>query len=331
LVRWARAHVDPDARVMGVHAMPGNSGLSFGYDVVAGSSTEATSPIGSYVIRLAPPGVRRSGNTDVLRQAPLLRALEAERLPVAPLVWSTDDASWFGTDVIIQRKVDAKPLHMFEPHLGVAVVGGTDPYVRSAAEALAAVHAVDWRAALPDWQAERSVEDEIAFWLPLLRKTEHPSMALAIELQESLLATAPANRPTGILHGDYQTNNVLFEADGAGVVAIVDWELAGIGAQGLDVGWLAIMLDAAPWGYEQRARMKVLADPADVLAWYSNARGADLGSFDWYRALACYRYGVIAAFNLRLHRTGKRVDASYESVASSVPTLFEHGIALVGS
>jgi hypothetical protein len=38
--------------------MPGNAGLSFGFDVLDGSRHR-------YVIRLAPHGVRRSGNTDV--------------------------------------------------------------------------------------------------------------------------------------------------------------------------------------------------------------------------------------------------------------------------
>ena len=33
-------------------------------------------PVGSYVLKMAPVGVARRGNTDVYRQAPLLRALK---------------------------------------------------------------------------------------------------------------------------------------------------------------------------------------------------------------------------------------------------------------
>ncbi len=45
----------------------------------------------------------------------------------------------------------------------------------------------------------------------------------------------------------------------------------------------------------------------------------------WYQALSCYRFGAIAAFSVRLHRTGRRLDPLYEQLAPSVPALFERG------
>jgi hypothetical protein len=51
---------------------------------------------------------------------------------------------------------------------------------------------------------------------------------------------------------------------------------------------------------------------------------------DWCRALACYRFGVIAAFNLYLHRTGRRADSTYERLETSVPVLFERGLGVLG-
>ena len=58
------------SRVANFGAMEdGHAGLTFGFDVfgVAGQ------PLGSYVLKLAPIGLTRRGNTDVYRQAPLLR------------------------------------------------------------------------------------------------------------------------------------------------------------------------------------------------------------------------------------------------------------------
>jgi hypothetical protein len=52
----------------------------------------------------------------------------------------------------------------------------------------------------------------------------------------------------------------------------------------------------------------------------------DTARFAWFRALACYRFGVISVFNVRLHRTGRRVDASWEDRARSILPLFDRGL-----
>src|SRR5688500_18912030 len=101
LREWARHHIAPNASVSDVRAMPGNAGVSFGFTVTPPDPGER------FVVRLAPPGVRRRGNTDVLRQVPLLAALTTAGIPVAPVVWSSDDPQWFGTDALVQRFVPA--------------------------------------------------------------------------------------------------------------------------------------------------------------------------------------------------------------------------------
>ena len=50
----------------------------------------------------------------------------------------------------------------------------------------------------------------------------------------------------------------------------------------------------------------------------------------WFRAFASYRFGVITAFNVMLHRRGKRHDPHWEDIALSAPTMFSHGIELLG-
>src|SRR5258707_15678933 len=66
------------ARVINFGAMEdGHAGLTFGFEVVDAGDA----PLGSYVLKMAPMGVVRRGNTDVYRQAPLLRALRKSGLP----------------------------------------------------------------------------------------------------------------------------------------------------------------------------------------------------------------------------------------------------------
>lgn len=327
LQHWAEEIVTPESTVSDIAPMPGHAGLSFGFTVHGADESRRL------VIRFAPPGVTRRGNTDVLRQVPLIGALEAAGLPVAPLVWSTDDPAWFGTDAIVQTFVTGGPLHMYERSAGVVPIDGDPvPYVKRAIEAIARVHRFDWTSQLAGWETPRTMPDELDFWERLLdRAAEDAGIADGRRLVQALRRAEPDRHEIGLFHGDYQTNNVVFDAVDGHVLAIVDWEIAGIGPVDVDIGWLSMMTDIEAWEKRRAAMLQVRIDPADIRGWYEAASGRDLVDFDWYRAYACFRYGSIAGFNVRLHRNGRRVDPENERIAPSVPTLFARGLDLVGA
>lgn len=329
LQRWARSHYDRAAEVPTVWPMPGNAGLSFGFDVVVDGPDAHRWPL---VVRLSPPGVRRQGNTDVLRQVPLLRALGDSGVPVARVTWATDDPAWFGTDAVVQERLDAWPLHLWDSglsHPGAQELG-TASFLNQAVTALATIHRAPWQAQLADWEPVRSLASELRFWGGVLAKSDVPEWREhGAVLQRDLGATLPDRTPQGVFHGDYQTNNVLFDADGS-LVAVVDWEISGLGAQLLDLGWLSLFTDASCWDATYVEGMRVVADPTELRLAYEQATGGPVADFDFFRALACFRFGAIAAFNVRLHRTGRRTDASYERIAPSVTTLFTRGRELLG-
>ena len=107
---------------------------------------------------------------------------------------------------------------------------------------------------------------------------------------------------------------------------LIDWELASIGSQGLDVGWLLMMSDGEAWDPSWRPVAPVSRD--DLIDAYREAGGPALFDIEWYQALAHYRLGAIACLNVKLHRTGKRPDSLWERFAPSISTLFARGIEL---
>lgn len=300
----------------------GHAGLTFGFEVLG----ETGELHGSYVLKLAPSGVTRRGNTDVYRQAALLRALKAVGLAVPCVPWAAPDETALGTPFIIMEKLPGRVFVGWEPHASF----GRDPQcIRDlwlqAARLLAELHRLDWQSVLPDWEAPRPLAEELERWVPVLRHAQDPDwLAAGTALGARLAATIPDERPVGLAHGDFQPGNILY-ADGK-AVGLIDWELASIGAQGLDCGWLLMMADGKAWDPAWRPLAPVSRE--DLIATYREAGGPALANIDWYQALAHYRMGAIACLNVKLHRTGKRVDDLWERFAPSISRLFERGAEL---
>lgn len=322
LERWAAVHYHEGTWVTDLQPMPGHAGLSFGFTV-----SDATGVLDRLVMRMPPKGVRRAGNTDVLRQVPLLRALAGQGVPVAPVVWFDDDEQWFDVPYFMVTFLRGDTYLVRDPSPAFAGVPCAD-VIRSAVEALAAVHRVDHVAVLPHWEQPKDLRTEIEFWAPILQKAAEPEwVAMGERTRQLLLHALPDQPQVGIFHGDFQTNNILF--DGSTVVALIDWEISGIGAQLLDLGWLLFMNDADSWA--DGSGLAAFPPFEDVVGWYSTAvgRSVTLDQVAFYRALSGYRFGVISGLNVMLHRTGKRPDAEWERIAESVPSMFGRACELL--
>ncbi len=300
----------------------GHAGLTFGFDVfgISGQS------LGSYVLKLAPVGVTRRGNTDVYRQAPLLRALSAAGMPVPAVPWASPDEEhwarptsswsacpggcfWYGSRTAHFRATQTSCVkYGFRPReCWPGCIGSIG------------------KALLPDWEKPRPLRAELDFWTPLLRHAPDPQwLAVGTELRSLLAADIPDGQPIGVVHGDFQPGNILY-VDGR-AETLIDWELASIGSQGLDLGWLLMMSDGEAWDPGWRPVAPVSRD--DLVNAYREAGGTALFDIDWYQALAHFRGCAIACLNVKLHRSGKRKDDLWERFATSVPTLFARGIEL---
>src|SRR5258708_16408517 len=65
---------------------------------------------------MAPMGVVRRGNTDVYRQAPLLRALRKSGLPVPEIPWASPDEDQLSTPFLVMERMPGRVFMVWEPH-----------------------------------------------------------------------------------------------------------------------------------------------------------------------------------------------------------------------
>ena len=321
LVAFCRAHTgDPTATVRDLRVMPGHAGFSWGCTFVHRGGEQAL------VLRLPPPGVRYAGNADILRQGRFVAALAGTSVPVAPVRWMGDDERWFGRPYLFVDLLPGRTLLLTggesRPDLNATLL---DRIAAATTRALAALHRLDWQRVLPDLGPPMTLDDEVARCDYLFARTADPDLVRdAPALKQRLLARLPAAPRYGIVHGDFQWSNLLYRPDGE-VVAVIDWELAGIGATLIDLGWLLVFTDRESWAGAARwtAPMPALDR---ITALYEEAAGESTPDVAWYRAFAGYKFALIGGFNLMLHRRGKRVDPLYEEMAPSVPRLLERAL-----
>ncbi|MGH8005924.1 MAG: phosphotransferase family protein [Candidatus Binatia bacterium] len=319
LQEFAVAHYGESAVVSQVEVMPGHAGLSFGFRVDYQEAGQ--SRLEALVTRMPPKGVRQSGNTDVLRQVPLLQALKRNGVPVPTVRWFGDDLRWFEVPYIMAERLPGRTFHVWDPDPSFdRSPQAVAALYRQAARALAQVHQLDWRKELAGWEAPRALDTEIRFWDPILAKAAEPQwVTQGQEVRDLLLRHQPANPPVGLFHGDFQGSNFLF--DGNTLVALLDWEISGIGGQLLDLGWLIVFTDPASWSSTHGPIPS--APPAEeLIAVYEESMQRAVPDIAWYRALAGYRFGSISGFNVMLHRTGKRIDPEWELIGPSTSVLF---------
>ena len=325
LQAWAQDTIAATAQVSSVSPMPGNSGYSFGFDVTSGDAHERL------VIRMPPPGAAAARNSDVLRQAEILTAMAAAGIPVPTVRWSGAGTTWFEGPYYVAEFVEGRSTHMFDPvRAGQEDGRSLEQVFSDGMRILAQIHQVDWRSRLPTWSAPVRLEDEIDLWLPTLRKADNQDwVRLARSLAEELRRTQPSGQATTVVHGDYYSNNWLFQ-DGR-LTAVLDWEIATIGAPGLDVGWICLMYDRQAWGAERHQWSAWSPTPQWLVEQYEAAGGAPNADLDWFRALASYRLGCITARAHALHRAGKRPDPAWDVMADSFVPMVRRGFELLGA
>ncbi|MGE0334078.1 MAG: phosphotransferase family protein [Gammaproteobacteria bacterium] len=323
---FVHTHLGPDAELAEVTDSDGHAGLTFLFNT---RSRATGQPGPGYVLKIPPKGVARRGNTDVYRQAPLMRALHAAGLPVPRVPYASDGEEIFGVPYIVMERLPGRTFLVWDPHPSFARTReSAEPLWRQAVEALTDFHQFDWRTRLAGWQAPEPLPEQVSRWRKIYHHAPEPRWIAQAEAVESrLLATMPSATPVGLYHGDYQPGNILY-ADGR-LTGVIDWEISGIGDMLLDIGWLMMVADQENW--VDAWRPVYPPDVAEIRDIYEARMGQRYPEIPWYQAFAGYRLASIGCLNVKLHRKGQRHDPLWENMGLCLSSMFERARALLSA
>lgn len=238
------------------------------------------------VLKLPPPGPGIFPTYDFRLQARAQETVAAAGIPAPVPVLVEEDTRWVGAPFLVMPAIDGHIvdelpirdhwLTKVEPRLNATVHGN---YL----DVIADINRIDWRAgAIADVLPGRDNSAELAYWREYLAWYADgtklvPALNEALDWCE---AHRPASEPEpSLLWGDVRLGNVIFDEERA-PVAVLDWEMATIGAAEHDLAWTLTLEsiqaelfkrtipgffdhDAAVARYETR-----LGRPVQDLAWY---------------------------------------------------------------
>jgi aminoglycoside phosphotransferase (APT) family kinase protein len=267
---------------------------------------------------------------DVLREARLLRALEATPVRVPRVLATCDDESVLGAPFYLMDELHGsvvtadipEPLDNPEGRRGIS---------EELVDALVELHEVDWRACglegygKPTGYLERQLRRFTGLW----EHNKTRELAVVDEVGEWLRRNMPESPPATIVHGDYRLGNVMVAPDApARVIAIFDWELSTIGDPLADVGYLTVTwaeaddpADIAYSGLSAATRRAGFLTRDQLVARYEERSGRSVSALGWYQALALWKAAVFMEGNYKRFTAGATDDPYLALFDEGVPAL----------
>lgn len=300
------------------------------YEKFAGGQSNPTYRIdaasGRYVLRRKPFGPLLPSAHAVDREYRLIAGLHPTGFPVAKPYGLCEDDAVIGSAFYIMEMVEGRTL--WDGTLPDMAPADRTAHYNAIVDTLADLHAIDYEAAgLGSYgKPGNYFERQVARWTKQYRMSQTDDLPQAEALIEWLPRTVPEQTRTSIVHGDYRIDNMIFDAKGPQIRAVLDWELSTLGDPLADFAYFAMN-----WVTEPEGRSGVkgvnggdtgIPTLDDITARYCARTGRDgVPDLNWYFSYNLFRLmGIVQGIKKRV-LDGNASNAQAEATAARVPGL----------
>jgi aminoglycoside phosphotransferase (APT) family kinase protein len=276
------------------------------------------------VIKVAPPGVEPVAHRDVLRQARIIKALAATRVPVPEVLWQDPGNPPQTPPFFVMSYVEGDSVEpLFD---GCSPTLDLPERYRNACRAMAALHSLS---PIDLGLAAEPVIDpaaEVRRWCETLQTVDASLVAGWQGVRDALLSCTPTGIGPSVVHGDFRLGNLL--AVGARINAVVDWEIWSVGDPRIDVGWFLSNCD--PDTYQRvPASAGIAPATAELAEIYQLESGGEVADLPWFIALACFKSVATWSLIVKHNRRRRSPRAELEAMAASLPRLLTRARSMV--
>jgi len=269
-------------------------------------STGAERTTERLVLRVKPTQHTVFLEADFESQYRVLQTLHAHtEVPVPPMRWFEADSSYLGAPFFVMGHVDGRAPTDSPPYTQAGwLLDETTPeqrrtLVNSGLDALAAIHAVDWRDLdltfldKPQYGA-LGFEQQLTYYEKSFEWAANgkPAPPIAQAALDWVRENAPETDPEiSVCWGDARINNQLFDA-GCQVAAVVDWEMVTLADPMMDLGWW-LFLDRHFHEGMPAPRMDGFPTRDEMVAHYESVSGRTARDLEFYEVFAGLRFAVV--------------------------------------
>ena len=260
----------------------------------------------SLVLRVQPTQHTVFLESDFESQYKVIRALGKHTdVPVPNMRWYEADASYLGAPFFVMDKVEGRVPADSPPYtqagwlLEESTPDERRTLVNSGLEAMAAVHAVDWKKLgfefLDKPQYGRlGFEQQLRYYERSFdwAAAGTPAPPIPQATLEWVREHAPANDPEiTVCWGDARINNQLFGPDHR-VVAVLDWEMVTLADPMMDLGWW-LFLDRHFHEGMPAPRMEGFPTREAMVVQYEKVSGRKARDLEFYEVFGGLRFAVV--------------------------------------
>ncbi|MEU1208369.1 phosphotransferase family protein [Nocardia sp. NPDC005825] len=260
---------------------------------------KAYDDVSTWVVRRPPTSGLTPSAHDMAREYTVTAGLQGTRVPVARNITFDAEGVALGAPMTVVEYIEGT---VFRDRSELGAL--TDPQLESAADALVAtlaeLHAVDYRAVgLENFgRPEGFVARQVALWARQWERVKTRELADVAALGAALSDAIPGTSESAIVHGDFRIDNAILDSGAPHIVrAVIDWEMSTLGDPLTDIALMCVyrspIFDVV-LGVEAAWTSPRLPSPDALAQRYATLSGRDLGSWNFYLALANFKLGVIA-------------------------------------
>lgn len=323
--------------------LPG-SGRITAIDLIAGGRSNLTYGItldgGRRVVLRRPPlGHVLPTAHDMGREYRVLTALgDRTSVPVPRTLAFCDDEDVIGARFYLMDFVEGRVLRTREDAADITPEQARG-LSEALAEALAAIHTVDLKAAgLEDFgRPSGYMERQLRRWRKQWDGSQEAIRATGVtrdlpeydRLVERLAGRMPADAPARLVHGDFRLDNALARVEPRPeIAAVVDWEMSTLGDPLSDLGLTLVYWAEAADGDQLPVGATITSAPGfytrrEFTERYAALSGFDLADLDFYVAFTCFKLAVILEGIHARYLQKATVGEGFDKIGEGVPILLE--------
>lgn len=291
----------------------------------------------SCVIRLPPAGAPADRDNGIMREWRIIQALDGTDVPHTSAIAACADTSVLGRSFYLMGFVDGwSPM---DHRHGWPAPFDTDLEERAGlayqlAEGIGLLSKIDWKAkglhdlGRPDGFHDRQVDRWTRFF-DRIKGREVEGLDVATKWLQN---NRPLDYIPGLMHGDYQFANVMFEhGKPAKLAALIDWEMGTVGDPKLDLAWMV-----QSWPEDMNSKEAAEASYVDLRGMptrsqlvdhYAEVSGRQVDDLDYYLVLAKWKLAIVleqgfqrAGDDVKLQSFGPVVQDLMQSAAELAET-----------